>query len=259
MSVASEELANAVGSYAPRLHGNWPRDLPDGLVLRKLGIGDLDRLIELHAKLHQLSDQQPAPFVREKNAFFAKHLTDAGEVWGLWEDAGPKDRLVGYTIVGLPTAADPANFGRDLGMNDAGRLAMVAHLDGTGVLPHRRGVGLQRFLTGFRMERVLNLGRKTVISMASPENSYSLSNLLQCGVTVQRLIQKYDALRFVLVRALPGQLIHEDNPNPVTIPLLANPEDHLRCLQADRVGVALRNVGGTCSLVYARRRKEAAQ
>ncbi|NVO58346.1 hypothetical protein HW561_21400 [Rhodobacteraceae bacterium B1Z28] len=258
MATASQGPANAAGGHAP-LHGAWPQAVPYGLVLRKMDIGDLDRLTAFHAELHQLSHQQPAPFVREKDVFFAEHLTSAGEVWGLWENAGPKYQLAGYTVVGLPTASDPANFGRDLGMDDEADLALVAHLDGTGVLPHRRGLGLQRYLTGYRMERARTLGRKTVISMASPQNSFSLSNLLQCGLPVQRLIQKYDALRFVLVRDLSGQTTYENDPHPVMVPLLANPEEHVRCLQAGRVGIALRDVGGTFSLVYAKRREEADQ
>ncbi|WP_299891347.1 hypothetical protein [uncultured Ruegeria sp.] len=257
MATMSQGPANADGGYAP-LHGAWPRTLPHGLVLRKMDIGDLDRLTALHAELHQQSPQQPAPFVREKDAFFAEHLTSAGEVWGLWENAGLRYQLAGYTVIGLPTASDPENFGRDLGIDDEAHLALVAHLDGTGVLPHRRGLGLQRYLTGYRMERARTLGRKTVISMASPQNSFSLSNLLQCGLTVQRLIRKYDALRFVLVRALPGQPTYQDDRHAVTVPLLANAEEHERCLQAGRVGVALRDIGGHFSLVYANRGREAA-
>lgn len=241
------------------LRGAWPRALPYGLALRKLNIGDLNRLKNLHAELHRLSDQQPAPFVREEDTFFAEHLTSAGEVWGLWENAGSKQQLAGYTIVGLPAASDPANFGRDLGMEDETQLAGVAHLDGTGVLPQRRGVGLQRYLTCYRMERAQALGRKTVISMASPHNTYSLSNLLQCGLAVQRLIRKYDALRFVLVRALPGQVETEDDKHPVMVPLLASAQEHARCLQAGRVGIALKEDGGTVSLVYAKQRQEAAR
>ncbi len=258
MAAVPQRPANTVGEPAP-LHGAWPRALPSGLSLRKMDIGDLDRLVAFHAKLHQLSQQQPAPFVREKDAFFAAHLTRAGEVWGLWEKAGPEHQLAGYTVIGLPDASDPENFGRDLGIDDKAQLALVAHLDGTGVLPHRRGLGLQRYLTGYRMEQAHRLGRKTVISMASPQNSFSLSNLLQCGLTVQRLIHKYDALRFVLVRALPDQPSYEDDRHPVTVPLLARAEEHERCLQAGRAGVALTDVGGTLSLVYAKRGKEVAR
>ena len=258
MATASQGPANAAGGRAP-LHEGWPQALPYGLALRKMDIGDLDRLVELHAELHQLSHQQPAPFVREKDEFFAEHLTNAGEVWGLWENAGPKYQLAGYTVIGLPAASDPVNFGRDLGIDDEARLALVAHLDGTGVLPHRRGLGLQRYLTGYRMERARTLGRKTVISMASPQNGFSLANLLQCGLTVQRLIHKYDALRFVLVRTLPDQPTYEDDYQSVTVPLLAKSEEHERRLQAGCVGIALRDVDGTLSLVYAKPGKEAAR
>ncbi len=258
MATASHGSANANGSRAP-LHGAWPQALPNGLVLRRMDIGDLDRLTALHAKLHHLSDQQPAPFVREEDRFFADHLTHAGEIWGIWEDAEPKNQLAGYTVIGLPTDSDPANFGRDLGIEDKAQLAGVAHLDGTGVLPHRRGRGLQRYLTGYRMERARKLGRTIAISMASPHNGFSLSNLLQCGLTVQRLIQKYDALRFVLVRALSDQPMPEAHHHPVTVPLLANADEHERCLQTGRIGVALKDVGGTVSLVYARPGMGAAQ
>ena len=257
MATVSQRPAKPNGEPAS-LRGIWPRALPRGLRLRKMDISDLDRLVILHAELHALHQQEPAPFVRETDGFFADHLTDAGEVWGLWEIASSAQRLAGYTVLGLPGASDPANFGRDLVMSADARLAEVAHLDGTGILPHRRGIGLQRYLTGFRMDRARALGRRTMISMASPHNGFSLSNLLFCGLTVQRLIQKYDAQRFVLARSLPDDPAFDDDC-PVAVPLHAKAEDHQRCLSSGRVGVALRDVHDTLSLVYVRRGPEVAQ
>ena len=210
-----------------------------------LGPSDLDRLYALHAALHRDPDQA-GQFVHETRDFFRQHLGEHGRVLGLIADGGA---LVGYSVLGLPDADDPDNFGADIGL-PAGERGRVAHLDGTGIHPAWRGLGLQRALIRERLRICEGIGRTIALSTAAPPNRRSLGNLLAAGLIVVALVTKYSSERFVLRQDV-------DRPVPVASaavgPCVPLPESarHQALLSASWRGIALRDRGGEPCLVYA--------
>lgn len=165
---------------------------------RRLGLQDLDRLVALHEDLHRRA-ANPSLFVRESRDFFAHHLGPGGHVLAL---ETPSGSLACYSILGLPEAGAPENFGRDLGLDPAD-LARVCHLDGTGVLPEWRGHRFQRLMTQRRIDLAHRTARPIILSTAAPANPWSIANLLSGGLRVVALVEKYGATRLILRRG-PG-------------------------------------------------------
>lgn len=169
---------------------------PDAAVqprIAPLGPGDLPRLCALHRRLHDAA-AEPGLFVEETPDFFLRHLGDDGQVLGVLDADGG---LVGYGVLGLPRAADPLNFGADIDLAPELR-GRVAHLDGSGVDPAWRGLGLHRRLLAERIALALRRGRRIMLSTVAPRNHWSLANLVAQGLQVVALISKYDSQRFVL-------------------------------------------------------------
>lgn len=222
-----------------------PSGLPAGLALRQLGPADLESVYAMHARLHA-HVPPPAPFVRETRDFFARHLGGGGAVLGLSDAQGS---LVGYSVLGLPAADDPANFGADLSLTPAQR-AGVAHLDGTGITPAWRGYGLQRHFIRQRLNMAVAAGRRIALSTAAPENAASLLNLLAEGMQAVALCPKYDGLRFIVLRGLDGPPPRVVREGPTVALWTAN--THLRALADGWVGVTVTRGGdGVPALRYA--------
>lgn len=226
--------------------GRVPRTAPAPCFTR-LRPEELPDLLALHDALHAAA---PAPglFVRETDAFFAAHIDAVGRVLGLRDGAG---RLRAYGVLGLPGAEAEDNFGRRLGYAGAD-LARVCHLDGCGVDPAWRGRGLQRALTAARIGLGQTLGRDLAVSAAAPANVASIANLTGAGLEVVALVEKYDALRFLLVHDAHRARNTAADANAVraSVPLPGAPETHRARLANGTRGIGVR--GGTQpALLYA--------
>lgn len=217
-----------------------------GLAPVTLGPGELDELCALHAELHRLAGPR-APFVRESDGFFARHLGRDGVVLGLRSATGA---LAAYAVLGLPGPDDALNFGADLGLAPAER-ARVFHLDGTGVRPAWRGRGLQRWLVTERLRLGVAAGRAVALSAVSPRNPRSLANLIAAGLRVVALVEKYGDVRFMLhwqAEVLPAWSTAAGPHRRV--PLDVAPAEHRALLAAGWHGVTLEPGPGGAALVY---------
>ena len=217
-------------------------------VMACLGPGDLPELLAFHAALH---DAAPVPglFVRETAAFFSAHLGASGRILGLRDADG---HLRAYGVLGLPEAGAPANFGHALGLGEED-MARVCHLDGCGVDPAWRGRGLQRDLAVARLRLGRDLGRDLAISAAAPANIASLANLIRAGLEVRALVEKYDALRFLLARDARAPQVAGLERAVTGVPLPGARPDHLQQLARGLRGIAVREEAAQPVLVYGAR------
>lgn len=212
---------------------------------RRLEAGDLPALRALHAHLHRASPL-PGLFVRETDAFFARHVARDGQIIGMFD----RGALVAYGVLGLPEADAPDHFGHDIGL-DAAQRRRCAHLDGSGVHPDWRGLGLQKTLTRQRVALGQGAGRTLFLSTAALHNVASLGNLTACRLRVVALVRKYDAARLVLHRDMTA-------PPPARAPsgagfdvvLDGGAAGHQSALQAGCVGVHVRRDGPVPVLHY---------
>ena len=86
------------------------------------------------------------------------------------------------------------NLGRQLGLGEA-ELLRVTHMDTAAVHPDFRGRGLQRRMMA-EAERFLQ-GR-ILLCPIHPVNRYSLQNAIALGYRIQKRIECYDSVRYVL-------------------------------------------------------------
>ncbi|MFT6226465.1 MAG: hypothetical protein ACJARE_000858 [Paracoccaceae bacterium] len=215
-----------------RLAAEWP----GGLTPARLGPDDLDRLCAFHAELHAAAPESGL-FVLESRDFFATHLGAGGQIIGL---EGRSSALAAYTVLGLPAADAPGNFGHDIGLRGTA-LAAVCHFDGTGVHPDHRAHGLQRRLTALRWSIGQATGRSIAISAVSPRNLVSLSNMLRAGMQTVAWVGKYGDMRLML-RADAGAVAQsgaQADRAALDLPLSGPPEAHAELMRQGWTGTRL--------------------
>ena len=171
-----------------------------GLYLDLLSECDLAAIIALHKAA--LKTAPVAGLVKpDTDDFFREHLGFRGRIWGLFDEQG---RMMAYAVLGLPRPGG-YNLGPDAGLTGEA-LAEVAHLAGATVDHACRGRRIQYFLTRYRMEQALALGRRHVVSTVDPRNYASWRSLMKCGLHISGLVQKYGGLaRFVLYRDMGAE------------------------------------------------------
>lgn len=92
---------------------------------------------------------------------------------------------------------DPNNYGFDLGLSREDR-ARAVNMDSAAVDPRYRGQGLQRRLLRQAEEELKEAGMGILLCTVHPDNRYSLDNVLRQGYVIQKKLEKYDSVRFLL-------------------------------------------------------------
>lgn len=94
------------------------------------------------------------------------------------------------------------NYGHDLGLDEE-TLLRVVHMDTIVVHPAYRGQGLQRKLMQEAEQYASTLGHRILLCTVHPENRFSLSNILAQGYSIERKLEKYESVRYILRKDLP--------------------------------------------------------
>ncbi len=89
------------------------------------------------------------------------------------------------------------NYGYDLGLDEAD-LPRVINMDSAAVRPDYRGQGLQKRLLEAAEHEIAQMGDRILLCTVHPDNRFSLDNVLKQGYAIQRKIEKYGSVRFVL-------------------------------------------------------------
>lgn len=89
------------------------------------------------------------------------------------------------------------NYGYDLRLSDE-ELKRVINMDNVAVHPDYRGNALQTKLIKYVEEQLCNEGNFILLCTIHPENTYSLRNVISQGYKIQKRIEKYGSVRYLL-------------------------------------------------------------
>lgn len=89
------------------------------------------------------------------------------------------------------------NYGHDLGLSDD-ELRSVINMDNAAVHPDYRGQKLQKRLLRCIEEQLQAEGNHILLCTVHPDNRFSLENVLDQGYTIQKKLEKYGSVRYIL-------------------------------------------------------------
>lgn len=165
------------------------------IIYRLAQTKDLDAIMNLMENTVQAM-ADTSLYVADDRATVLKHIGDEGEI--VLAKAGT---LAGFLMVRYPGLAGD-NLGRDLGLDEK-ELLKVAHMESTAVASDFRGQGIMAALIRYGEALAQNRGCKYSMCTVSPDNPWSLSNMLARGYEIAATVPKYGGvLRHILMRRL---------------------------------------------------------
>ena len=161
--------------------------------IRRLNGSHLTALLELQKQV--LSELPHPDALRVDSAdYLAGNLGEAGFTFGAFEGK----MLIAYASLRFQDERCPEHLGRDLELPES-ELASVGLLDGSGVHPAYRGLGLQRALSETRKVEALRQGARHFAGTVSPFNPFSLDNFLKSGMLAKGFKLKYGGMSRILI------------------------------------------------------------
>lgn len=127
-----------------------------------------------------------------------RRLMDGGFMQ-LWV-AMDEDRMAAVFDILVP-GLEEFNYGYDLGFTEE-ELLRVVNLDNAAVHPDYRGLGLQRKMIQIAEDAIRGTGKRILLCTVHPENQYSLQNVLSQGYSIQKKLEKYGSVRYILRKDL---------------------------------------------------------
>ena len=116
-------------------------------------------------------------------------------IMDLWL-AMDKDRVAAVFSV-LHPGLESYNYGYDLQLPESDLLRVV-HMDTSAVHKDYRGMGLQRKMVQTAELELAQQGSKILLCTVHPDNLFSLNNMIQQGYEIQKRINKYGSVRYIL-------------------------------------------------------------
>lgn len=118
------------------------------------------------------------------------------EFWVAMED----NCLAGAFSIIYPGLTE-MNYGYDLDFSEEDLLRVV-NMDTAAVHPDFRGRGLQKRLMQTAEQAISETGHKILLCTVHPDNRYSLQNVCNQGYVIQKRLEKYGSVRYVLRKDL---------------------------------------------------------
>ncbi|HYE82502.1 MAG TPA: GNAT family N-acetyltransferase [Clostridia bacterium] len=157
----------------------------DQYVMRLLAIDELKAAVALQKYVYE---QLPNKQVLYMDSYeeMLEDMKNGAKLIGVYNKAG---ELIAYRHIGFP-GKSPKNLGNDINM-PMEEQAKVAHLETTVVHPDYRGNSLQSLTLQQAIPMVKKLGYGHLLCTVSPQNFYSLYNIIKNGLRVKALKKKY--------------------------------------------------------------------
>ncbi len=176
----------------------------ENYTMRLTSVDELRAVAELQAYVYE---QLPNKQVLYMDSYeeMLKDIESGAKIIGVFNET---DELIAYRHIGFP-GKDVRNLGYDITMPEI-ELEKVVHLETTVVHPDYRGNGLQSLTLQHAVSMVKVLGYRHLLCTVSPQNLFSLYNIMKNGLKIKALKRKYgtdemksDGLwRFILHRDL---------------------------------------------------------
>lgn len=193
----------------------------------------LDEVIDLQYRIYE--------GLNNKNIFFMDSYSDmledlkrGAKIIGVLNS---KDELISYRYIGFPGNSQ-VNLGNDINLNK-NELDKVVHLETTVVDPAYRGNRLQYITLQVATDITKNKGYYHQLCTVSPQNFYSLYNIMKSGLKIKALKRKYgtsneDGLwRFILHKDLNKKY---SNPIDLIITKFGDYEEQKNLIENGYIG-----------------------
>lgn len=162
------------------------------ITIRKGSSGDLEAFITLLANVREQMEHKEWFYLDSPEDVRTMMEQGIMELW-VAEDQG---KPVGFFDL-LRPGLESFNYGYDLGFSKE-ELLRVVNMDSAAVHPDYRGLGLQGRLLEAAHRQLREEGNRILLCTVHPENRFSLNNVLKLGYTIQKKLEKYDSVRYIL-------------------------------------------------------------
>lgn len=154
-------------------------------IMRTIAEGELKAAVELQQYVYeQLPDKQV--LYMDSYEEMLSDMQNGGKIIGVFNK---EKEMIAYRYIGFPGAADK-NLGKDIKLPEK-ELTKVAHLEATVVHPDYRGNSLQSITLQQAIPYIKESGYSHVLCTVSPQNVYSLFNIIKNGLRIKALKKKY--------------------------------------------------------------------
>lgn len=153
--------------------------------MRLVSLDEVNLLMELQEHVYRNLPNKNVLFCDEYDDIYSDLKGDS-RILGVFNNV---DKLIAYRYISIPGMSEK-NLGLDLGFSDE-ELRHVAHLETTVVHPEYRGNNLQSLTLINLIPQILDLGYNHLICTISPQNPYSLYNIMKNGLSIKALKRKY--------------------------------------------------------------------
>lgn len=126
------------------------------------------------------------------------------------------NRLAGAFDILIPGLGED-NYGHDLGFSEE-ELMRVINMDTAAVHPDYRGQGLQKKMMQEAEKEIRGAGKRILLCTVHPENRFSLKNVLDQGYIIQKKLEKYGSVRYILRKDIPEKQIKKKKKSMLTNP-----------------------------------------
>ncbi len=211
----------------------------ENYVMRLISTGELKDVMELQKYVY---DQLPNKQVLYLDTYeeILEDMEQGAKVVGVFNEA--KD-IIAYRHIGFPGMASK-NLGNDIDLPEQ-ELPKVAHLETTVVHPQYRGNSLQSLTLQQVVPMIKDFGYNHLFCTVSPQNIYSLYNIMKNGLRVRALKKKYGVdengndgvWRFILHKDLTPRP-EERTSDLFSIPLI-DIEPQLKLIEKGFIGLWL--------------------
>lgn len=161
------------------------KTVQDEYIMRTIAEGELKTAVELQKYVYeQLPDKQV--LYMDSYEEMLSDMQNGGKIIGVFNK---EKEMIAYRYIGFPGTADK-NLGKDIKLPDK-ELTKVAHLEATVVRPDYRGNSLQSITLQQAIPYIKESGYSHVLCTVSPQNVYSLFNIIKNGLRIKALKKKY--------------------------------------------------------------------
>lgn len=209
---------------------------PEEYTMRLIDERELEEVVKLQQVVYDKLPNKQVLYIDTYDEMLADMKLGA-KIIGVFNE---EDKVIAYRYVGFP-GLDDKNLGNDIHL-PKNELDRVVHLETTVVHPDYRGNGLQSLTLEQMIPVVKELGYKHLLCTVSPQNYFSLFNIMKNGLKIKALKKKYEDIekgkeglwRFILHRNLePVSLL---NPRELLKTSIADLEKQKRLISEGFIG-----------------------
>ena len=159
--------------------------IPEKYSMRFISIEELSGVVALE---NYVFDNLPNKNVLFKDSFDEMHedMAAGAKILGVFNEAGD---LIAYRYISFP-GISRKNLAYDISLPKS-QMDKVVHLETTVVHPDYRGNALQSITLQHAASMVGNMGYRHLLCTVSPQNLFSLYNIMKNGLKIKALRKKY--------------------------------------------------------------------